>query len=651
MKTSWNFRLISLVVLLSLAVTLFLSFWLGHFSKTTIQIQAEMNATDWISGFERTVPQLDDILAGEPVTASQRQFIEGTMLGSAVFQVQIFDRNGVKLFDSSIPGAGVPPETEHYITAEDVALTGKTDLAVETGDSALGEPATYVEAYMPFYGDQAEPIGVVELYVDVSGAAVALNQKFGWVSAIASIATLLVLVVPGIALVKQYEALKERDEKLKNLARTDSLTGLLNRRGSAQSLAAATRRMSPSDKAWVQQIDLDKFKPINDVFGHQVGDQLLKEIAARLRTTLGSLAIIARTGGDEFFVFQISTLSEDEYLQQVDQLRESLSKPVRIDGRNCHIGASIGVSAWTTTCHKSIEDTVQQADMALHVAKDSGRNTVVLFEAAMHDKVLREAQIAEDVAAGLAEGHFTAHFQPIFDMTSMRIVGYEALARWVHPDHGTLLPGTFLAASEKAGLMAAIDRSVFAEAVKLAKQLKQIGRSDLPISINVSSVQLKQRDIVEQYLWVIDANDLSQSQFRIEVLESTLLEERSAHVIDNLVRFHELGFKIDLDDFGTGHTAIASLHQLPVDRIKIDRSLVTGLAQDRNLAILTGVIASLGAQLDLEVVAEGVENEADLKAVRGLGIATVQGYLFAKPMPATDCLTSLNSQQALGAAL
>lgn len=641
MKPARNTQLaVALVCLTGLAVTM-LTFWMDHFSKATVQVQAEMSAANWIAGFERSVPDLDQLLLGEPISSEQRQSIETTMLGSSVFGVQIFDAAGKKLFDSSLPGLGIPQEHGLNFRAAQVARTGTTDLSVEAGDVSLGEPESYAEAYMAFYGGRPQPIGSVELYVDVSGSVAALSQKFGWVGAFAIAATLLVLVVPGLAVVKQHESLKERDRKLSEMARTDALTGLLNRRGVDQELAALPSSLGLDDRAWLLQIDLDKFKPVNDVLGHQVGDELLARLARRLRYAAGPDAIVGRTGGDEFLVCLKTQAPEKQVFARIERLRLSLLRPIRIDGNDCCVGASIGAVGWSRSEGWDVIEAVRYADVALQKAKEGGRNKVVMFEPSMQDRVLHDAKIAEDVTLGLSRNEFTAYFQPIVDAGSEQVVGFEALARWTHPERGLLLPGDFMQASEKAGLVPAIDQVILRDAIAFAKQLKASGREDLQVSINLSGIRLKEQETVDEFVWQLAANDLQPSQFRLELLESILLDDRSDNATDILKRFHHLGFKIDLDDFGTGHAAIASLHRYPIDRIKIDRSLISGIGSDPQLAILTEAVAALGYRFGVEVLAEGIERQDELDIVRKMKVGAIQGFLFSKAKPAHECLDQL----------
>lgn len=432
---------------------------------------------------------------------------------------------------------------------------------------------------------------------------------------------------------------KQKQLELEKAAMTDSLTGLLNRRGVKESLDLIERRLGKDEEIQFLHIDLDKFKPINDVFGHQFGDNVLETIADILRKRIGAEDVIARVGGDEFLLLRAAGRGGEPALAFAERIRSALSKPIVLNGRVCHVSASIGVASWRLGDARSLDEALQDADIALNTAKQVGRNAVREFVPAMRAQSVSDARIAEDVVRGLKQDEFTAFFQPIVDVEDDSVTGFECLARWRHPEKGILPPQDFLSACEAAGVVASIDRAVLEEAASFARTLRDHRLSKLRISLNLSSSQLKQRGLVDQYLWVLASHGVEPGQFRIEILESTLLEDRASHVEENIRRFSEEGFLIDLDDFGTGHTAIASLRHFPVDRIKIDRSLVRDVDRDPELTILTDAVVSLGRRLGLRVLAEGVERQEEIDVIKAMGVTCAQGFLFSEPLSARDCMS------------
>ncbi len=395
-------------------------------------------------------------------------------------------------------------------------------------------------------------------------------------------------------------------------------------------------------------IHLDKFKSVNDVHGHASGDELLVYIATVLKSTSGDEVLIARIGGDEFLLCLKTTHPHQPALELAERIREIICQPVKINGKSCHVGASIGLAAWQAGGQLSLSEAMQNADIALNTSKTQGRTRVTVIEQFMREDSVQAAKVAERVANGLDRGEFTAFFQPQLDCRTLRPTGFECLVRWDHPQEGVKGPNEFLPASDTAGLMSAIDRVVLDEALEFAAELDDLGLGALRLGINISSAQLKDPEIVDQYLWRLAGRGLSPDRFCIEVLESTLLDQRVSHIVDNVQKFANAGFLVDLDDFGTGHTAIASLREYPVTRIKIDRSLISNVDLEADLEKLTGAVVALGRGLGIQVLAEGVEREGEYDAALRMGCTCVQGDLFAEPMRREDCLTWLSGEKLTG---
>jgi len=426
--------------------------------------------------------------------------------------------------------------------------------------------------------------------------------------------------------------LKRKQIELEQTAATDSLTGLANRRGVTLFSDRAARSLKPNERLIVLHVDLDKFKSINDAIGHDAGDYVLVEAAKKLRANATKGGLVARVGGDEFLVLLQSDMTDSEVLDFSETLRCELTEPIRFRGRICHIGASIGISSWHPTSKISIETALQNADIALNQCKSLGRSRSSLFEQSMREHSVKTAVLAQEINNGIKDGEFVPFFQPQFDISGKNIDGFEVLVRWNHPTRGLLSAGEFLFASEETGLVSAIDRIVLQKSLPVVQHLNESGMDRPRISLNMSSAQLSDPGIVEQYMWQIQGHGLAPDQVRIEILESTLLDDRSVNVIENIHAFAENGLAIELDDFGTGHTAIASLRQFPVRRIKIDRSLVQNIDSDPELFVITGAIVGLARKLGIKVLAEGVETAKELEALQKIGCTCVQGYHLARPM-------------------
>ena len=436
----------------------------------------------------------------------------------------------------------------------------------------------------------------------------------------------------------------ESRSRAEQAAATDSLTGLANRRGVTRFSGCAARSLKPKERLIALHVDLDKFKSINDVIGHDAGDFVLVEAAKVLCASVGKGGLVARVGGDEFLVLLQSDMKNPQVMEFSERLRRELSEPIRFRGRICHIGASIGISSWSPGSDISIETALLNADIALNHCKKHGRNRSSLFEQSMRVRTVETAVLAQEIKKGISAGEFVPFFQPQFDISGQNIDGFEVLVRWRHPTRGLLSAGDFLFAAEEHGLVSVIDQIVLQKSLPVLKRMSVFEFMYPRMSLNMSGAQLSDPGIVEQYMWQILGHSISPDQIRIEILESTLLDDRAVNVIENIRAFSENGLAIELDDFGTGHTAISSLTKYPVQRIKIDRSLVKDIDSDPALHAITDAIVGLAKKLSIKVLAEGVETAKELMTLQGIGCTCVQGFYLAHPMAEEEVFDWLRSR-------
>lgn len=434
---------------------------------------------------------------------------------------------------------------------------------------------------------------------------------------------------------------KLRQCELELAAITDPLTGLLNRRGLTQNLGVACRELTSNQVLWLLHIDLDKFKTINDAMGHDAGDSVLKKVADRLRHNTGERTIIARVGGDEFVIAIPMAETDGEMLCVAESLREKISRPMSLDDRLCHVGTSIGIAPWRADSSVPIEQCLLDADTALLKGKAFGRNRTVFFSDDMRSEARATATIAAKIKDGLDRDQFVPFFQPQVEMPGGRVCGFEALVRWKNDDGGYLAAGSFIDIANETGLITQIDRTMLTSSLAAVKSLAGSMQNEPRMSLNLSGVQLRSPNVVEQLLDELFVGGVAPQQVTLEILESTLLDERTEEIAANIHRLAKAGFQIDLDDFGTGHTALASLQKFPVHRIKIDKSLVRDIDGDPAKRAITEGIFELCKKLNVSVMAEGVETDAELETLMQMGITQYQGYLFARPMPFDDLITWL----------
>ncbi|WP_223476711.1 sensor domain-containing protein [Oricola indica] len=440
-----------------------------------------------------------------------------------------------------------------------------------------------------------------------------------------------------------------RQDELRHAASTDPLTGLANRRGLADYLEAIAKRAGDDCRIAIMHIDLDKFKAVNDAVGHDAGDHVLQYCAGVLLNAARGEGIVARVGGDEF-VIVCAAPNDEDIAGMADRLVQRLSAPIPYGEKSCHIGASIGVAFWSPNSEPDVQRRLTDADIALQQSKSRGRGRFHFFEDAMRRRALLSAELAQDICDGLKRDEFEPYLQPQFDLTSGALSGFEALIRWNHPEKGLLVPGEFLFAAEEANLMDALDQRMLERSCALAPELAIAGIENPRISINLSGLRLGDPKIVERIRSTTEAYAIGPHQIVLEILESTLLDERAAHVDNNLRDLVAAGFALELDDFGTGHAAIGNLRKYPLERIKNDRSLVAGIDSDVDLVMITSAITNLAKSLGLKVLAEGVETEAELAVLRQIGCTCVQGYLFARPMPIVSTVAWLQNRDELSSA-
>lgn len=429
---------------------------------------------------------------------------------------------------------------------------------------------------------------------------------------------------------------KEAEEQIQFLAFYDPLTRLPNRRLLHEriqlSLGSSIRRTC---HAALLVIDVDNFKTLNDSMGHDVGDLLLRQVALRLRESVGSNDTVARVGGDEFVVL-LEELAENlhEALSQIEHIArnilQTLGKAYQFGEIFHHCTASIGAVPFKDG-GETIESLLKSADMAMYKAKNAGKNTLRFYDPTMQTEIEKQAVLERELRAALAEKQFVLHFQPQCDHTGLSF-GTEALIRWQHPSRGLLPPNDFIPIAEETGLIVPIGQWVVEEACRqLAEWQKHPETAHLELAINVSVLQFQDSDFVAMVEEALKATGAPPSLLKLEITESLLLHDSDA-VIERMHKLkNEIGVSLSLDDFGTGYSSLSYLKRLPLDQIKIDRSFVQEIGDNENDAAIAEAVIALGRSFDLKIIAEGVETQEQLNALIAKGCLSFQGYLFARP--------------------
>ena len=436
-----------------------------------------------------------------------------------------------------------------------------------------------------------------------------------------------------VALDQAHEAARQAEEQAQLLARHDALTGLPNRRVFSADLETALARSEKGHGIYaLLLIDLDDFKKVNDIQGHQAGDVVLCEVAHRLEEAVRKSDTVARLGGDEFAIITHSHTDMQEHLEQTKRLAARLlgiiRQPIEIGESRVEIGASIGICTFDTGA-SDVTSLLRAADIAMYRAKESGRFTFRFFEQSMDDEMRERESLERDVARALTDGSIHPHYQPLVDIGRQRIRGFEALARWNHPVRGAVTPDQFIPIIEQLGLTAELSTSILRQTCRDARNWP----AEICVAINVSPIELKDETMPARFAQILREEGMSPRRLEVEITESALVSDlTTAKVI--LMALQAQGITICLDDFGTGYSSLYHLRELNFDKIKIDRSFVQAMRGNAESEKIIDAILGLTGSLHLPTVAEGIEDAATLRMLEAKGCALGQGFYFGKAMPA-----------------
>jgi predicted signal transduction protein with EAL and GGDEF domain len=458
-------------------------------------------------------------------------------------------------------------------------------------------------------------------------------------------------VALGLVIVRLGLSLRENAGLFATIQRAalhDPLTGLANRRllldRLEQGLARRSRRGGVTGVLFV---DLDDFKAINDAHGHDMGDEVLVAVGERLRDVLRAEDTVARSSADETSPQPrdtIGRLGGDEFVVLLEDLKDPAAVavvaerilarvrvPLVLGGHELSLDASVGITL--SSADRSPTEVLRDADTAMYAAKRAGKGRYQLFQTVMHEEVVARTELIRDLRAAVADGQLRVLYQPQVDLASGRLTGVEALVRWEHPERGLLTPDRFLPEAESAGIIVAIDDWVMREACAQLREWDLAGLAPLQMAVNVSMRRLVSRDLAGNVATVLRGTHLAPERLEVEITEATAVEH-DCDAVAAIRSVRDLGVRVAIDDFGMGHSALSRLQSFPVDRLKIDRTFIAPLTSHGARGSIADAMIAIAQSLGLEVVAEGVETREHLHALRALGCASGQGYLFSKPVPA-----------------
>jgi diguanylate cyclase (GGDEF)-like protein len=551
-----------------------------------------------------------------PLSRERIAALDAWFASSGLLRAKLYDHRGHIAWSDDHKFIGQDASHHGDVRA---ALAGSTEAHVEADADELGAAGRFFEVYVPIRG------GVFESYMSYAPTAHAIASDTR---------SLLIALIGGLLLLWAglFRIVARASRRLRHQATHDTLTGLSNRaelhEHGARALATAARDDS---LAALMLIDLDRFKEVNDTMGHEQGDRLLVDVAVRLRQLLRGDDILARLGGDEFAV--LANVPHRGAVGEVaTRLHRALALPFDVGGVAIELGASIGI-ALQPDHGEDVSTLLRHADVAMYEAKRAGSH-IETYSTERDPYSAERLKLLGELRHALDNDELVLHFQPKVALSSGRVIGAEALVRWQHPERGLLGPHEFLGLAERTGLIGDITRWVLDAAVRQCAAWRRSGL-ELPVAVNLAGANIVDTTLPESVAHILQRWEVPGRLLECEVSEDTVMgDPRRAG--DVLERLRELGVRLSLDDFGTGHSSLSYLKRLPLDEVKIDRSFVIGMADDPSDAAIVRSTIDLARHLGLEVVAEGVETTEVLDVLAALQCDVAQGFLLSRPLPAAE---------------
>jgi diguanylate cyclase (GGDEF)-like protein len=596
---------------------------------------AEDVALYWARLAAAAVPGLEDALADRGLSGETHAALLRLTQDEEVFRFKLFTSQGkqVLVSDDLAPRpAGGPtlPQSASTAAAHGVppqVLAGEPYVVLKRSTQP-NRPPIFSEAYVPIVRD-GRHLGIVEVYVDQRERAARNERAYAEVGLLVAA---LLSALGGLGFWQWYGRLQRQrraEERVHYLAHHDPLSGTLNRVSFSEAVRQAEWRQAQGGPGFaVMCIDLDRFKEVNDGFGHSAGDEVLRQVGARLRALIRKGDEIARLGGDEFALLQGGVAQAQDTTTLAQRIVDALAEPYELGGRQTVVcGASVGIAIHGVDGNGT-EELMHKADLALYRAKAAGRGQYSFYDAALDEQLQRRRELTQELRDALHSDGLALFYQPLYGSDGRTLHGYEALLRWPHARRGHVPPTEFIPLAEDSGLIDPLGRWVLDQACREATRWPEA----LRVSVNLSPAQFRHGDVVALVRDTLAASGLAPDRLELEITES-LLMSNTDRVLRTLHALSGLGVRIAMDDFGTGYSSLAYLWRVPFDKVKIDRAFTRGLGEDPKVALIVKSIISLAHSLRIRVNAEGVETPVQLAALREHGCDEMQGFLLGRPAP------------------
>jgi diguanylate cyclase (GGDEF)-like protein len=614
---------------------------------------------DWpkFRSFANAAKQLDaDTLRRQPDLIKLGRSVRDAVRNTATVRVQLYQLDGRTLFSSDATqiGTGNGSDAGFLSARQGLPLSSITHYDnFNTFDGELPD-RDVLASYIPLRSSANEPVeGVMVIYTDITDLKTSDKKEDTLIAlSVGAVLAALYGILFFIAryadrvIRDQYEQQRRIEQNLRHVTTHDALTNLPNRLllmdRIKQSLSSAERHNNLLAVAFV---DLDNFQSINNSLGHDIGDQVLQNVAQRLARCVRESDTIARIGGDEFVVSLPNIHSNVDLYQIAKKMLNAIAAPIEMSGRELHLTASIGIALYPEH-GKDAETLIGKADIAMQSAKRLGRNRHQMFVEHMSEEVQQQVQLEDEMWRALENNEFVLHYQPVIDLKSGAIIGAEALLRWPNTHGAWLSPAEFIPLTEKCGLIAPLSEWVLSEACAQLQAWRESGHELglLTMAVNLSSQHFATTNLATMIAGVIEQAEIDPRLLHLEITDA-FFKDTSESVLANFEGLKRIGIKFCLDDFGTGYSSLGDLRSFPIDFLKIDRTFIRGLPDNADHAAIVTTIISLANSLGLTVVAKGVETGAQVAFLQQIGCQHAQGFLFSRPLPAGEFLSLVLEQR------
>lgn len=600
-----------------------------------------------------------EALRHRPELAAIQQATQAQMKGMNVVKVKVYNLAGMTVFSTEAKQIGDDKSSnEGFLSAR--AGEVRSEIVFRNQFYAIEEvivDRNLIATYLPIRDQNNGPVkAVFEVYTDVTPLVAKMQKAQTWIVVGVSVA-LLVLYLFLFLIVRRADRIlteqeterKLNEDRIRHQAFHDSLTGLPNRNSFNERITEAIGRARRHGKNGILLfLDLDRFKLINDSLGHDAGDQLLRVTASRIQKSLRETDLAFRLSGDEFTAILEDVDRVECGALAARRILEAMASPVSLGDCEVIVNISIGITTFSGN-ETDIEALVKEADSAMYRAKDIGHNHFVFYTQEMNIVASERLSMETDLQRALQKGEYILHYQPKIDTATKKLTSVEALLRWQHPNKGIVPPNSFIPLLEDTGLIIAVGEWVLMEATRQAKAWIDAGLPPTRMSVNVSGKQFRHPALIDTVRRALEVSGLEPCYLELELTESMFIEntERS---IETMHALKALGVSLSIDDFGSGYSSLAYLRQFPVDYLKIDRTFIRDLATNSKDAAITTAISALAHSLSLKVVAEGVEDQAQVVFLENQGCHELQGFLFGRPVSAQELEASIRNMVSYASA-